>query len=780
MRHLLRSCLSNPQPSRWMRVLRGSSPGWWRGRFQSLHSTERGAGARLWSALALVGVLTSLVSVAVWPATTSASNVDVLANGGFEQGFSSQAGCGMVGSGWQCFTNGRAANYGFYDDQWERTVAAGRHSQLIEINTNGILLGDPDRYAGIYQTVPVLNWSQYLLNFSGMIRTTNMDGDPWRYRVQVGWTFGPNANWQSVSNWKDVGWDTYYERTNPGSFQSFGTTLQAEADYVTIYIRAWKKWGVGNEEIDINFDAISLVGPSPYYQQPVAPIYPQQPIVTLPQPLPPAPVQPVPPIYPAAPGCVDPCQPQPLPPVGVCAGPDLVYNGSFESGFNPVSVGHVGNSWGYFTNGGAANYGFYDDQWPRVVADGKHSQLIEINTKSVYPADNDRYAGIYQYVTGLYPGVSYEFRMKGVLRGAGNEDDPYRFAAQVGYLPGYQSDWSKVGNWSEMNLGPIGVRTDPGAMTEYTMKFTATSSDLTLFIRGWKKWAITNVEMDFNIDSVSLRSCLLYGTGGPVAQPYSALPDVHPSYPLDPSYGVEPAYPVDLGYGYDGGYEHDAGYGVCSYTVQPGDTLAWVAQSLGTSQYELIAANGIMNPDFIYVGQVLSNPSCGSAGSYGLGAAPADSYADSYAVDPGYAMTDSADAGYADAGAYAAQPMDYPMAAAGEMGAGDMSAAYGADGYGADVFADYPAGDYAASAFTAQDMGAGYAPEGYPDDAAGSWPGGGEMAAAAAAGGSYTVQPGDNLSRIAANNGLSVDQLLRVNGIQNPNIIYVGQQLVIP
>ena len=144
----------------------------------------------------MIGLLTSMVSVAVWPAATSASNVDVLANGGFEQGFSSQPGCGMVGSGWQCFTNGGAANYGFYDDQWNRTVAAGSHSQLIEINTKEIMLGDPDRYAGIYQTVAVSPWGSYSLNLSGLIRTTDMGGDPWRYRVQVGWTAGPSANWQ--------------------------------------------------------------------------------------------------------------------------------------------------------------------------------------------------------------------------------------------------------------------------------------------------------------------------------------------------------------------------------------------------------------------------------------------------------------------------------------------------------------------------------------------------------------------------------------------------------
>jgi LysM repeat protein len=724
--------------------------------------------------LAIIGMVTSMASIVVWPAATSASYVDVLANGGFEQGFTSQPGCGMVGSGWQCFTNGGAANYGFYDDQWERTVLAGNHSQLIEVNTKGIMQGDSDRYAGVYQTVAVQPWAAYSFNLSGMIRTTELEGDPWRYRVQVGWTQGPSANWQSVTNWTDVGWDTYYERTNPGSFSSFGANVTAEADYLTIYIRVWKKWGVGYQELDVNLDAISLTGPSPYYQQPVHPIYPEQPVIepvapgcvdpcVQPQPLP----QPLP-VTPVAPGCVMPCV-QPLPPVGVCAGPELVYNGSFESGFNPVAVGHVGNSWGYFTNGGAANYGFYDDQWPRVVADGQHSQLIEINTKSIFPADNDRYAGIYQYITGLYPGVTYEFRMKGVLRGAGNEDDPYRFAAQVGYASGYQADWTKVSNWNEMNLGPIGVRTDPGPMTEWTMKFTAPASDVTLFIRGWKKWAITNVEMDFNIDSVSLRGCLLYGTGGPVAEPYAVQP-MDAGYAPDYGSGYGPDYGYDKGHdkghkGYDQGYSEGYGYdgggqAVCSYTVQPGDTLAWVAQSMGVGQYELIAANGIANPDFIYVGQVLSNPSCGAAGGYGLGAAPADSYV---AAD------------YAAADYELAATANYDMAGYDMAGAGDYGAMAG----------DYPAGDYAASGFATGDYAAGdmtvaYGAQEYP--AGPDWQGAGEMAAAlpAAGGGSYTVAAGDNLSRIAANYGIPVDQLLQANGIQNPNIIYVGQQLVIP
>src|SRR5690606_32651990 len=71
-----------------------------------------------------------------------------------------------------------------------------------------------------------------------------------------------------------------------------------------------------------------------------------------------------------------------------CGGPELIYNGSFEAGFNGVPWGDAGKGWDAFTNGGAANYGFYDEEWDIVVADGNHGQLIEINSKSVYPTDD--------------------------------------------------------------------------------------------------------------------------------------------------------------------------------------------------------------------------------------------------------------------------------------------------------------------------------------------------------------------------------------------------------
>jgi putative chitinase len=51
------------------------------------------------------------------------------------------------------------------------------------------------------------------------------------------------------------------------------------------------------------------------------------------------------------------------------------------------------------------------------------------------------------------------------------------------------------------------------------------------------------------------------------------------------------------------------------------------------------------------------------------------------------------------------------------------------------------------------------------------YPGGGQT---------YTVRPGDTLSQIAKWYGVSVDYLRQLNGLSNPNFIYVGQVLIIP
>jgi lipoprotein-anchoring transpeptidase ErfK/SrfK len=43
--------------------------------------------------------------------------------------------------------------------------------------------------------------------------------------------------------------------------------------------------------------------------------------------------------------------------------------------------------------------------------------------------------------------------------------------------------------------------------------------------------------------------------------------------------------------------------------------------------------------------------------------------------------------------------------------------------------------------------------------------------------GTYIVQPGDTLGKIAARYGTSVSRLMALNGLRNPNLIWVGQRL---
>ena len=44
----------------------------------------------------------------------------------------------------------------------------------------------------------------------------------------------------------------------------------------------------------------------------------------------------------------------------------------------------------------------------------------------------------------------------------------------------------------------------------------------------------------------------------------------------------------------------------------------------------------------------------------------------------------------------------------------------------------------------------------------------------------YRIQPGDTLSKIAKEYGVTVKQLQEANGIKNPNLIFAGKDLKIP
>ncbi|MEZ4679126.1 MAG: hypothetical protein R2932_33405 [Caldilineaceae bacterium] len=155
-----------------------------------------------WSKLFLVMAAIALLLLALFTDlgfSNAQSSGNLLTNGNFERGFTYRDGCGHVGVGWSCFTNRGKAVYGFYDDQWPPVVADGSHSQLIELNTKGLGIGTDDRYAGLYQTVRLIPGAAYQFSLRGMIRSTTDEADfldPWRYRVQFGYSVGRQADWR--------------------------------------------------------------------------------------------------------------------------------------------------------------------------------------------------------------------------------------------------------------------------------------------------------------------------------------------------------------------------------------------------------------------------------------------------------------------------------------------------------------------------------------------------------------------------------------------------------
>ena len=683
-----------------------------------IHAVHRSQALRIGlTLLSLLSIVTGIVLVGAAPRGADASMQNVLRNGSFEGGFYSAPGCGMVGQGWTCFTNGGLANYGFYDDEWEPVVADGEHSQLIEINTKGLVAPDADRYAGIYQTVKVEPWTKYKLDLRGMIRTTNFDGDEWRYQVQVGWTNGGHADWQMVENWQDVGWYNYYERTKPGSLSGYTAVITARDEQMTLYVRVWKKWGVPNEEIDVNLDAIALTGlmpemkPMPMGEGPMNGDQmmgkPDGEMMGGPegqaQWRPPSKPMGEPPMKPMA------------EPAMVCGGENLVYNGGFEYGFNPATIGDVGRGWGSFTNGGAAAYGFYDEQWDPVVAEGEHGQLIEINTKGFMPADGNRYAGIYQRIGHLEPGKTYELVVRGMLRGDGGEaGDPNRFEAQVGYLWGGDTNWEHVSNWTGMDLGKIYPRTQPGSIGTYRVRFQADATSMVLFLRGWLKWGETNLEFDLNYDAIRLVGCDEPMTGWD--KPMSGPPMDGPG--MDgPGMGWTKPMPPE------GGMGEKPGGGDCVYVVKPGDTLSGIAAKLGVSLPALLQSGSIANPDLIYVGQKIVLPNCGMD--------------EMMPMPKGEPMQPEQDA-----------PMAKPE------GKPD-----GRDEMGPPANKDESDGKE-------QMM--------QPESGSSPW----RMARQSSQ--VHTVRAGETLSQIAAQYGLDPSELARLNGISNANFIYIGQEILLP
>lgn len=198
---------------------------------------------------------------------TSPRVQDLIVNGGFEGGFQEQFG---IGYGWGGFSNGNAVVGWNYDD-WSPVVAQGQYSQRIEIKD----ALETDRLAGIYQTVSVVPGQQYKLTVKGLIRSEegSIDLSDYGYRLQYAIDYEGGTAWELLpaTAWQELPWDEQpVSEVDPGySYNVYETTVTAESQALTIFIRGWKKWvndGVGL----FNLDEVSFVGPAPDgFQSPV-------------------------------------------------------------------------------------------------------------------------------------------------------------------------------------------------------------------------------------------------------------------------------------------------------------------------------------------------------------------------------------------------------------------------------------------------------------------------------------------------------------------------------
>jgi len=157
-----------------------------------------------------------------------------------------------------------------------------------------------------------------------------------------------------------------------------------------------------------------------------------------------------------------------------------------------------------------------------------------------------------------------------------------------------------------------------------------------------------------------------------------------------------------------------------TYIVQPGDTLYSIARRFNVSIEAILEVNDIANPNFIYPGQILQIPNGGEEGPEGF----------YYTVQPGDTLYSIARRFNADLRTLIRYNQIAPP------------------------YTIYPGQQIFVPGVEAPEP-----------------PAGGRV---------YIVQEGDTLYSIAQRFNVGIDEIIRLNNIPRPDLIYVGQRLLIP
>jgi lysozyme len=223
------------------------------------------------------------------------------------------------------------------------------------------------------------------------------------------------------------------------------------------------------------------------------------------------------------------------------------------------------------------------------------------------------------------------------------------------------------------------------------------------------------------------------------------------------------------------------------YTVQLGDTLASIAQAVNVTQQALADANGLTDPDVLWVGQklVVPNPAVGG----GAGPTATGASASRYVVQPGDTISAIAvSLGVAPSALAAANNLsDADSLQVGQslvipvQGQASVSPPGTSQTAGAGVQRSYivQPGDTLDSIaqqygldVTALETANGLSDSDFLQV--------GQTLNLPAANGPYTVKAGDTLTSVAQELGVSEDALAQANGLSDADVLQVGQVLTMP
>jgi hypothetical protein len=177
---------------------------------------------------------------------------------------------------------------------------------------------------------------------------------------------------------------------------------------------------------------------------------------------------------------------------------NLVRNGSFEEGFGASGVAQ---GWTAFSSDKGAVFGWEPDSDPMHVSHGAHAQVMRI----MGPGEPNTFVGIYQTMD-VVPGETYTLTLHGVIRSslASENDAPSAFRVQYAIDETGGTDWKAV-EWAEWidpgwNDVQLDVKWPP--LDDHVLQITPSTEKITLFVRGWSKWAFFQSEAKFFLDGI--------------------------------------------------------------------------------------------------------------------------------------------------------------------------------------------------------------------------------------------------------------------------------------